>query len=551
MAQNKLETVISLVDKTAAPFVLFNKRVHDALKPVDKLRSHLERLGRVSGVRTFRAGLAGVKDSASAAVGGLKKMAMAFAAVGVAGGAAVAVVNKVAASGDDLAKSSRRFGMSVESLQKFRYAANLAGVPIDQMQESMRKLSISSVNAASGVKKDLSAFTALGVKVKDSNGELKSSEQMLLELSDKFANAGLTASQKLFAANEIFGRSGSKMVELMSQGPETLKAQFAELEKYGIMTKEQAEASEVYNDSITRLQKSLNGLAVTFGGALLPSMTKAVQTLTANVEKNKDRWLKSLQPLIDMLPELIEKFVENVPKMINAFVLITKAVSKFVDTFGVKRPLIIAVAGSVVGPLTLIVKSIAQIIWLPIKTVMAFAPALKAVALKCTPILKSFRMFFVRLRPTITKALGPLGLAFTAFEVWKPTIEYIYKHLDMIKNITFDDLIYVVKELNKSFDGLRQTISEIPILGTIARGLGSLASNDVKFDTPANDIGAMMAGDAGAALSKSTLFQSTTKTINKNTNSTIDVRFHDVPKNVDISRRRVDFNDPSIYGLAF
>ena len=185
MASNALQTVISVVDKTAAPFVLFEKRIHHALGPVDKLQKSLNRLARVSGFNMLKSGLAGVRDNASKAVQGVRNIAMSVDYLGRAIGFGLSKMQEVSLRGDDLAKTSRRLGLSVESLQKFRHAADLAGVPVEAMQESMKKMAIGAFKASQGVEKESKAFRALKISVKNADGSLKSNEQLVLEMSDR------------------------------------------------------------------------------------------------------------------------------------------------------------------------------------------------------------------------------------------------------------------------------------------------------------------------------------------------------------------------------
>ena len=553
MAQNKLETVISLVDKTAAPFVLFHKRVHSAIGPVDKLQKSLSRLGRVSGFNTFASGLSGVKKNSLEAFRNIRNIGQSFGYVGEAGKALFNVLNKVSSFGDDVAKASRRLGVSVESLQKFRYAADLAGVPVETMQESVRKMAVGSVRASMGVEKEARAFKAMHVNVRKSNGELKNNEELLIDLSDRFKNASLSAAEKLYAANEIFGSSGSKMIELLNQGPEKLRSQFKEIEKYGIMTKEQAEASEEYADSLTKLNRAVNGFKIAFGGKLVPVMTNAVDAITSNVEKNKDKWMKSLEPVMEAIPDLVDSFVKAVPGIMEFFGILMKATAKFVDVFGVKWPMLTVVASGVVAPLAMTMASIAKILWLPIKTFLSFGPKVASLSKSILPHLSKLKFAFKGVGVAMKGSLGPVGLALTAWEVWEPTVKLVYKNLDMIRSITFDDLIFCVKELDKNFDGLRETISNIPIIGSIAKGLGSLVAGKVDFgDSPSDLVSEAMleAANPSANVGRSSLFQSVTeRTINKNTNSSIDVTFHNVPKDTSISRKGFEFNDPS-FGLS-
>lgn len=580
MASNALQTVISVVDKTAAPFVLFEKRIHHALGPVDKLQKSLNRLARVSGFNMLKSGLAGVRDNASKAVQGVRNIAMSVDYLGRAIGFGLSKMQEVSLRGDDLAKTSRRLGLSVESLQKFRHAADLAGVPVEAMQESMKKMAIGAFKASQGVEKESKAFRALKISVKNADGSLKSNEQLVLEMSDRFAKAGYTATEKLYIANEIFGKSGTKMIELLNQGGDALHAQFDEMVKLGLMTEEEAKSSEAYNDALARMRRSIDGLFNSIGGKLLPVLTEAVEKLTKDFTENKEKYMAAVQPIIDSIPALAKSFTDNAPKVMSAIGGVMNFIGKFVDWFGVKWPLITLVAGSVVAPLTMTAVSVAKIFLMPIKAVAAlinytflgkkkiskipgfvgkifggsasivakaFGRGRAAIGLM-TKSLPKLGIVAKGVGAAFRSMLGPWQLAMVAIDVWAPTLKLIWKNLDLIKSITFDDLIYCVKELDKSFDGLRKTLADIPVLGEIISFMGGLAADKVDFSGVGNgDIGSLMeeASNPSLGAGRSRLFQtSSTKTINNNSRSVFDVNFNNVPKDVTIKRR--DYN-----GLAY
>lgn len=580
MASNALQTVISVVDKTAAPFVLFEKRIRHALGPVDKLQNSLNRLARVSGFNMLKSGLAGVRDNASKAVQGVRNIAMSVDYLGRAIGFGLSKMQEVSLRGDDLAKTSRRLGLSVESLQKFRHAADLAGVPVEAMQESMKKMAIGAFKASQGVEKESKAFRALKISVKNADGSLKSNEQLVLEMSDRFAKAGYTATEKLYIANEIFGKSGTKMIELLNQGGDALHAQFDEMAKLGLMTEEEAKSSEAYNDALARMRRSIDGLYNSIGGKLLPVLTEAVEKLTKDFTENKEKYMAAVQPIIDSIPALAKSFTDNAPKVMSAIGGVMNFIGKFVDWFGVKWPLITLVAGSVVAPLTMTAVSVAKIFLMPIKAVAAlinytflgkkkiskipgfvgkifggsasivakaFGRGRAAIGLM-TKSLPKLGIVAKGVGAAFRSMLGPWQLAIAAIDIWEPTLKLIWKNLDLIKSITFNDLIYCVKELDKSFDGLRKTLADIPVLGKILSFMGGLAADKVDFSGVGNgDIGSLMeeASNPSLGAGRSRLFQtSSTKTINNNSHSVFDVNFNNVPKNVTIKRR--DYN-----GLAY
>lgn len=581
----KLETIITLVDKTAAPFVRFNKRVHDVMRPLGKLEYSLNRLGRVSGLRSIGAGFIGLKDSASKAVDSFAKMG---ATIGIATGAIGFGLHKLsdlAVQGDNLAKTSRRLGMSAEELQKFRYVSNLAGVSAEDFTKSVQRLSMSSVRATVATSKEAKAMSALGINVKDTNGNLKNNEEILLSLSERFSQTGpsaLSASEKIFAANELLGKSGVNMIELLNQGPEKLRAQFKEIEKYGVMSKEQAEASEAYNDSLTRMQAALNGLGIVAGGQILPVMQKAVEGLTGLFVNHREEYVSSIGKIANSVTKFIQIVAERIPTLLNITSKVLDVIGTVVDKIGIVAPMFTIAFGSIFIPLVGVAKSCTKIFTAITGTLVrfivgcippiskmrnAFKIAFHSIisfiskfgrtllnvfpkAFSCIAkfgsvtklVVPALKIFGVALRG----AFGPLGWALFAFETLSPLIKSIAKEWEALSFASLDDGI---NSISRIVDLCRNWLDTLGPIGSILKSVGNVGNkifgstfgNKVDFSgAPKDEIAAAFeeVQNPSVGVTKSELFNTstTTTTINRNTRSVFDVNFNNVPKDVTIKR---------------
>src|SRR5574337_1263534 len=120
-----------------------------------------------------------------------------FAGASVAG--LVYFVKSTIDAADRLNDLSKSTGVSVETLSTMGYAAKQSGVDMESLGIGFKKLGKNMADAASGTGEAKDAFKVLGISVKDNNGNLKTSEQVMLELADKFAGiedgAGKTALQ--------------------------------------------------------------------------------------------------------------------------------------------------------------------------------------------------------------------------------------------------------------------------------------------------------------------------------------------------------------------
>lgn len=219
-----------------------------------------------------------------------------------AGAAIYGLAQKTANAGDELHDMSKRTGIAVESLSGLKYAAELSGSSLEGVAVGLKFLGRNMADAKNGTGEAKDAFKALGINVADSTGKLRSTEEVFLQLSDKFKRmedgAGKTA-----LAMQIFGRSGSDLIPLLNEGGDGIRKMTEEARKLGItFTTEGAAAADQFNDNMTRLKGNFNGLVQTIGNDLIPTLNKLFETL--NPKQNAFERLKEVEHLIDIYPKL-------------------------------------------------------------------------------------------------------------------------------------------------------------------------------------------------------------------------------------------------------
>ena len=332
-----LETMISVTDGFSAGFLAFEKRVKHATKPVENLKSALKSFDRISGLKNFRLAFEDLSKHSAAFLFNVRNIGQSFGYIGNAFKGVVSTLDKVSSRGDELAKTSERLGFTVVELQQFRYVADLAGVSSENFTKGIRKLSEASVEAAGGSKIQKEAFKALGISVKKSNGEIKSSQDLLLELSQRFVETGpraLSASEKIFAAQKLLGKSGTELITVLNQGPDAIKAQMDELLKLGYMTEEQAKACEKYSESLMKMKVAVDNLTTALAGDILGPMTSSVEYLTEFLSQNKSVFKEALDPFVKQIPEMAKTFAAALPDVLKVFDKVMWAVNGFVDSVG-------------------------------------------------------------------------------------------------------------------------------------------------------------------------------------------------------------------------
>ena len=203
------------------------------------------------------------------AMSGLNKT---FATLGLilSAGAFVRMVKGSIDAADAFGKLETQTGIAANTLQAYVNAGKLAGVEQATIEKGLRRLAQSMREADQGVATYKDAYDDLGISVRNTDGTLKTNQQVLGEISDRFAQMedGVT---KTAIAMEIFGRSGSQMVNLLNEGK-------VALEQFNFEVSERfAQNAEYFNDQLTMLGFKVTGFSRQLADGLLPTLNNLAE----------------------------------------------------------------------------------------------------------------------------------------------------------------------------------------------------------------------------------------------------------------------------------
>ena len=209
------------------------------------------------------------KESSVSAASIAKGLATAAAAAA----AALAYVGKqVINTQDHLSKMSQSLGMSTESLSQLSYAADLSGTSAEEFEKALGKLSKNAFAAARDGGTLTKVWDQLGVTLKNSDGTLRSNEELLLDVADQFSKME-DGVAKTGMAMEVFGKSGAKLIPFLNQGREGITALMQEADALGVtLDTEAGRAAEQFNDNLTRLKTAATGVVNQATQAFLPTL---------------------------------------------------------------------------------------------------------------------------------------------------------------------------------------------------------------------------------------------------------------------------------------
>ena len=202
-------------------------------------------------------------------------------AVFLAAGTATRFVTGAINQADAFGKLSRQTGIAADTLQSYVNAGKLAGVEQGTIDKGLRRLAQSMREADQGVATYADAYKALGVTVRDSDGNLKESEVVLGQLADRFRDMPNGAT-KAALAMEIFGRSGAQLIPMLNEGGDAL-------ERWNYETSEGFAANaEYFNDQLTMLGFGFDGFRKQLADELLPALNSIIEAFQLLFDSKND-----------------------------------------------------------------------------------------------------------------------------------------------------------------------------------------------------------------------------------------------------------------------
>lgn len=196
-----------------------------------------------------------------------RRMQQVGAAISAVGAGVVLAVRGQLNQIDELAKASSRIGIPVEALSQLQFAAELSDVSVSDLQTSMQRLSRAMVE-------DAAAFQAVGIAVRDANGEMRSVQDVFLDVSDVLAGMPEGAERTALAI-DLLGRSGANLMPLLGGGADAIRAMMEEADALGLtISTETAVAAQQFNDNLTRLQRTVTGIWRQIAAQLAPVLAE-------------------------------------------------------------------------------------------------------------------------------------------------------------------------------------------------------------------------------------------------------------------------------------
>jgi hypothetical protein len=325
-------------------------------------------------------------------------MGTAFVAIGTAAvGAAKSLTDMTVGASqyaDDILTMSTVTGMSTDSLQAYKYAAELVDTSLETLTGSMARNVRSMTSARDGTGTTADSYKALGISVTDANGNLRDSETVYWEAIDALKNVS-NETERDSIAMQLFGKSAQELNPLIEQGSEGIAKLAEEAGNMGaVMSEESLESLAKFDDSMQRLSSGSEAAKNALGMVLLPQLQEMADggvdllgEFTKGLNDAGGDWTKISEVIGDTVGSLVDMILEQLPELIQLGLDIVSSVGgailsnlpMLVDT---ASQIIMTLLGGLIEALPGITAGALQLVLALVNGIIANLPALVEAALQ-------------------------------------------------------------------------------------------------------------------------------------------------------------------------
>lgn len=310
----------------------------DGLAQIDGLTRSLDKANnQTTGLSNAFSKLGGVAKNAAGVMAGL----------GAAAVGGLTVLGKQAIDrADNINDLSQRTGVGVESLSKFGAAAEDAGSSLDEVGKAMGKLAKGIVDPASQANE---ALRSIGISSTDARGKIRSVDEIMLDLADKFSKLP-DGAEKTALAMQIFGKSGANLIPMLNGGREAISQYSA------TVTTEMAQAADQFNDAINMIMRELAGPFNQAITAALPYITQLAQQLGAALPGAIQAAIPVISGFLAILGQIGQWFATLTPQqqgfvagaaaLTVAFIALAPAITAVITVFTAIGPLLAGISAA-------------------------------------------------------------------------------------------------------------------------------------------------------------------------------------------------------------
>lgn len=210
------------------------------------------------------------------------------------------------AASDRQGKLANQTGITVEELDALEFAIKRTGGESSALANNLEQLAIRTSEAARGIGSGVEAFGILGISATDANGNVKDTNEVLLEAAD--ALQGLGKTQQIELADKL-GLKDS--ILLLQEGSVGIRELTREAKAFGVTTSEDAAVSAEFQDSLTNIFQITKQVSRVLTRSLVPILESVTETF-------EEWWLSNREIIEQNIPAFVDSMTRALKFLVIA-----------------------------------------------------------------------------------------------------------------------------------------------------------------------------------------------------------------------------------------
>lgn len=191
----------------------------------------------------------------------------------------------------------------------------------ESFEKGLRKLSTTMLEAATGSEDAARGFSAVGVEFKNQDGTLRATDQVLLDLAERF-KAMPDGAEKTALAVQLFGKSGAELIPFLNQGRDGINELAAEMQALGVqMSSETAAQAGNFNDALDKLKLATQSIGNQIIASLLPALNDMAGGMVESAKQGG-----TLRAILDGVVLVLKTLALGAATVGKAFVALGEAI---------------------------------------------------------------------------------------------------------------------------------------------------------------------------------------------------------------------------------
>ena len=284
-------------------------------------------------------GLKGLGRQAELLRTGIRTLGGALIGAATVSGLGVLIDRSISAA-DAIGKTADKIGVGVEALQELRFAAKASGVEQQTLDMALQRFTRRAAEAAQGTGEAKDALAQMGIALRDQDGHLRRSEDLLADVANAFARMEDPA-ERVRLAFKLFDSEGVALVNLLADGSGALEDMRERARDLGIVLDEHlvrdAERARTELDTLSQVISANLTRAALEAAPVIADLSSWLAEVAGSAgiawerlfDAPEDKSLRTLRYELDLASSTIEKLQGRIDELRQSPTL---GFTTFIDT---------------------------------------------------------------------------------------------------------------------------------------------------------------------------------------------------------------------------